>query len=152
MLVHRPNTVKKIHASSRFPFLLRKGTSSRSWIRLQVVVTHAAAGVGGQHALERLTGNARANLLGRISHQAITVADGRSGTGPVQYTGTREDRKKGAKRKSSGAAVTRSLVMLARAFVSCRRAVLDPCVATQPDRNRGARGSRPVRCQTVRLY
>jgi hypothetical protein len=34
---------------SRFPFLLRKGNSSRSWIRLQAVATHAAAGVGGQH-------------------------------------------------------------------------------------------------------
>ena len=41
------------------------------------------------------------------------MADGRCGAGPVQYPGTREGRKKGAKRKSSGAAaVTRSLVML----------------------------------------
>jgi len=47
--LHYSSVNKKVHASSRFPFLLRKGTSSRSWIRLQVVVTHAAAGVGGQH-------------------------------------------------------------------------------------------------------
>ena len=49
LLLHYSSVNKKVHASTRFPFLLRKGTSSRSWIRLQVVVTHAAAGVGGQH-------------------------------------------------------------------------------------------------------
>ena len=40
------------------------------------------------------------------------MADGRCGARPVQCTGAREDRKEQKGKKSSGAAVTRSLVML----------------------------------------